>query len=71
MLELLREQGPDRPLRRFMFRAVSPVLHSEAFEVAGKPIETEEGEGAELWVSAPDLARGGARLAMRGKALFR
>lgn len=79
MLELAREQGPDRRVAAFEFRAVSPVLHTEAFEVCGRPFEEEpEGagaskprSGADLWVrAAGPSGRWGGRLAMSGRLTY-
>lgn len=76
MLELARERGRDRRVARFSFRAVSPILDAEAFEICGAPKRfedsAEEGapgsvEGATLWARA---AGEGGRLAMTGELRF-
>lgn len=73
MLELAREQGPDRRVAAFAFKAASPVVHTEAFEVCGAPMTDAEGrEGADLWVRAAAASgRWGGRLAMSGRLLYR
>ncbi|MEL6977669.1 MAG: acyl-CoA dehydrogenase [Pseudomonadota bacterium] len=71
MLELTRERGPDRRVRMFEFEAVSPVLHTEAFEVCGAPWEDEDGLGADLWIRAAGPGGGwGGRLAQTGRVRF-
>ena len=82
MLELAREQGPDKRIAEFEFRTVSPVLHTEAFEVCGRPFEIEEEaatrnggaklrSGADLWVrAAGPSGRWGGRLAMSGRLTY-
>ncbi len=71
MLELLREQGPERPLAAFRFRAVGPVFDTEAIEIRGAPAEVETSEGvkpgATLWAQTAGDA---GRLAMTGEAVF-
>ena len=47
MLDLLGRHCPGRALRRFDYRAASPLFAGERFTVCGKPT----GEGAELWVA--------------------
>ncbi|MEO1292483.1 MAG: MaoC family dehydratase N-terminal domain-containing protein [Pseudomonadota bacterium] len=69
MLELLREQGPDRPVKHFAFRAASPVLHTEPFEACGEPTRHQGQDGADLWIRAPQGA-GLGRLAMSGSVTF-
>jgi 3-methylfumaryl-CoA hydratase len=59
LLELLRERMPGVGVRRFEFRAVSPLFDTEPFVVCGKP------DGS-LWART----RGG-RLAMTAKAEVR
>lgn len=72
MLELARENGPDRRLARFWFRAKSPIVHSEAFEVCGRPVTRENDgasvDGADLWVRTAGLD---GRLAMEGGLDYR
>ena len=83
MLELAREQGPDRRIGGFEFRSISPVLHTEAFEVCGRPFEAEEqagpaenetkkpAPGADLWIRAAGPGgRWGGRLAMSGRLTY-
>ncbi|MGG7564778.1 FAS1-like dehydratase domain-containing protein [Rhodovulum sp. DZ06] len=60
MADLARECS-GRALAEFSFRGVSPVIHTQPFEVCGAP----EGDGAKLWIRAP-----GGRLAMKGEARF-
>ncbi len=48
MLELVRQQWPDRPVHRFEFRALAPLFDDgEPISVRGSP----DGDGASLWVS--------------------
>lgn len=79
MLELAREQGPDRRIATFEFRAVSPVVHTEPFEVCGRPFdEMPDGSeakttpaGADVWVrAAGPSGRWGGRLAMSGRLTY-
>lgn len=61
MLELVRAHHPQRPLRRFEFRAVAPVFDGQRIEACGKP----DGDRIEVWI------RGAAgSLHQRGSALL-
>jgi 3-methylfumaryl-CoA hydratase len=51
----------ERPLRRFEFRAVSPVFRGQTFTLCGRPF----GDKAELWVLNSE-----ARLAMTAQAIL-
>jgi 3-methylfumaryl-CoA hydratase len=61
LLELLRRAVPERPARRFAYRALAPIFDTHPFSVNGRP----EGEGARLWTA--DAA---GHLAMTGQAAF-
>jgi 3-methylfumaryl-CoA hydratase len=61
LLELLRRAVPERPVRRFAYRALAPIFDTRPFSVNGRP----EGEGARLWT-----ADGAGHLAMTGQAAF-
>ena len=60
LLDLLRRERPDAAVRRFEFKAVSPLFDGRAFQVCGRP------DGANrfaLWARNPDGA-----LAMQASA---
>jgi 3-methylfumaryl-CoA hydratase len=59
LLELMRAEYPDRPLRRFTYRAEAPIFDTGPFTVNGMP----HGDGAHLWTA--DAA---GRLGMSGRA---
>jgi len=61
LLELVRAAVPDRPVRRFEYRALAPIFDTAPFSVNGQP----EGAGARLWT-----ADGGGHLGMTGRAEF-
>jgi 3-methylfumaryl-CoA hydratase len=46
MLELVREHHPNRPLRRFEFRAAAPVFEEQRVEACGKP----DGDRIDVWI---------------------
>jgi 3-methylfumaryl-CoA hydratase len=46
MLELVRSQHPERPLRRFEFRAIAPVFDGQRIEACGKP----DGDRLAVWI---------------------
>jgi len=59
MLDLVRREQPDRTVRRFAFRAVSPLIVGDELVVYGEPAS----DVVRLWVAGP-----GDRLAMEGEA---
>jgi 3-methylfumaryl-CoA hydratase len=59
LLDLAREHAPDFQVKRFNFRAVSPLFDTEPFIVCGKP----EGDSLNLWAQTPS-----GRLAMSAAA---
>lgn len=59
LLELAREHAPDFQVKRFQFRAISPLFDTEPFIVCGKP----EGHSLNLWAQTPS-----GRLAMSAAA---
>jgi 3-methylfumaryl-CoA hydratase len=61
LLELVRAAMPDRPVRRFEYRALAPIFDIAPFTVNGRP----DGDGVRLWT-----ADGGGHLAMSGRAEF-
>jgi 3-methylfumaryl-CoA hydratase len=63
MLDALRRAHPERTIRSFTFRAVSPVFDTAPFVVGGKL--GDGGASAMLWVRHP-----GGGLAMEAKAGF-
>ena len=63
LMDLATREYPDRTLRKFSFRAVSPVFDTGAFTVNGKPGGSVN--SAELWVAKEDGA-----LAMKADAEF-
>lgn len=48
MMQLARSRAPERHLRKFQFRGLSPVTDIGSFDVCGTPLA--DGTGAELWV---------------------
>lgn len=68
LLELVRDEGEDRPLARFSFRARSPAFDTELLEACGGPCVFDDGTaGARLWiqtVGAPE------RLVMTAEAVY-
>ncbi len=50
LLESLREQAPERIVKSFAFRAVSPLYDTQPFRVEGRL----DGETAQLWALNPD-----------------
>lgn len=61
LLADLARTGSGRPLKRFEFRAVSPVFRGQVFTLCGRPF----GDKAELWVLNAD-----GRLAMNAQAIL-
>jgi 3-methylfumaryl-CoA hydratase len=59
LLDLAREHTPNFEVKRFQFRAVSPLFDTEPFVVCGKP----EGDSINLWARTPS-----GRLAMSASA---
>lgn len=72
LMDLLRERGPDKPVARLAYRALSPLYETEAFETRGRLELGPDGApaGARLWVAAPDLAVGGWRLTLEAAVGF-
>lgn len=64
MLELLRAERPDRPVRRFAFRGLAPAFDTHPIEVCGRPADGSE-PTAHTWVEGP-----GGTICMRGTAEF-
>ena len=62
LLELLRQEQPDRRLVRYSFRAVSPLFDTAAFSVNGA---AGEGDSARLWAAGPQ-----GQLAMEATAIM-
>ncbi len=62
MLQDLAVERAGRALKRFEFRALSPLFDGEPFELCGR----REGEGAAMWARGPH-----GILAMQAKAEFR
>jgi len=66
LLDMAARENPDRMLRKFSYRAVSPVFDTGTFTVNGKPDDADgEGGSAELWVAKED-----GSLAMKADAEF-
>ena len=63
LMDLCRREQPDMVLRRFAYRAVSPLFDTAPFTVNGQP--SSNGQAAELWAAS---AVGG--LAMTADAEF-
>ncbi|NQW02103.1 MAG: MaoC family dehydratase N-terminal domain-containing protein [Rhodospirillales bacterium] len=63
LMDLCRRQQPTRHLRRFSFRAVSPLFDIAPFSVNGMP--TADGRAAHLWAAKED-----GSLAMTAEADF-
>ncbi len=63
LMDLCRREQPDRTLKSFAFRAVSPLFDTAPFAVNGRLLN--EGLGAEVWASKED-----GSLAMQAKARF-
>jgi len=63
LMDLAMREYPDRALRKFSYRAVSPVFDTGAFTVNGKPGGSVN--SAELWIANEDGA-----LAMKADAEF-
>ena len=61
MLDLVGRHCPGRVLRRFDYRAASPLFAGEPFTVCGRP----DGEGAVLWVTGSQ-----GQLATAGTVVF-
>ncbi|MBI1245562.1 MAG: acyl-CoA dehydrogenase [Alphaproteobacteria bacterium] len=61
MLQDLAVERSGRALKRFEFRAMSPLFDTHPFELCGR----KEGEGAVLWARGP-----GGYLAMQARAEF-
>ena len=61
LLELCREFEPDRPVRKFSYRAVRPVYDVASFVAAG----SDGGDKADLWIADCDGA-----LAMKADVAF-
>lgn len=61
LLDLLRRERPDAVVRRFSFRAVSPLFDTGPFHIYGKP--DDAGGTVKLWAAAAD-----GRLAMEAAA---
>ncbi len=61
LLQDLAVERAGRALRRFEFRAVSPLVDTEPFELCGRKVA----DGAELWARGP-----GGVLAMQANAEF-
>jgi 3-methylfumaryl-CoA hydratase len=59
LLDLAREHAPDFQVKRFNFRAVSPLFDTEPFVICGKP----EGNTLQLWACTAS-----GRLAMQAEA---
>ncbi|MEM9725871.1 MAG: acyl-CoA dehydrogenase [Pseudomonadota bacterium] len=76
MLTLARDEGVDRSVAAFEFRLISPVVHTEAFEVCGRPftgraLAAETGEapgGGRSKRDAPIREADGADLWIRAAA---
>ena len=62
LMELCRHSS-SRPMRRFDYRALSPIFHTETFTVNGTP--TADGSSAEVWT-----ANEKGSLAMSAKVTF-
>ncbi len=60
LLELARQQAPGFDLRRFQFRAISPLFDTESFVICGKP----EAGKLQLWARTTS-----GNLAMQAEAL--
>ena len=52
MLDLLRDQNPDKKVRSFKQRARAPLFDTAAFSVAGQP--KDDGAGATVWAITPE-----------------
>ena len=63
MMDLCRREQPELVLRRFDYRAVSPLFDNAPFTVNGRP--SDNGRAAELWAASAD-----GRLAMTADAEF-
>ncbi len=63
LMDLCRRENPDRRMRKFSFRAVSPLFDIASFRVNGTP--NEQGHVAKLWASKLD-----GSLAMKADAEF-
>ena len=61
LLDLCRRESPERVLKKFSYRAVSPVFDTGHFTVNGKP--GKDGSSADLWI-----ANTGGNLAMKAEA---
>ena len=61
LADLAIRSMPDRTLKRFDFKALSPLFDTAPFTIAGKPSET----GLSLWAETP-----GGGLAMSAEAEF-
>lgn len=61
----LAERSAGKALRRFSFRAVSPLFHTAPFGIHGKLSEHGSGSGMSLWATTPD-----GHLAMSAEATF-
>ena len=56
LLDLLRQQHPTRPVRRFAFKAVSPLFDIHPFTVCGRPDAAAPGNAFTLWARSHDGA---------------
>ncbi len=63
LMDLCRRESPDRILKRFNYRAISPLFHTQPFTVNGTP--KDQGKNADLWAANSD---GG--LAMQAEVEF-
>ena len=49
LMDLCSREHTDRLLKRFSYKAISPLFHTQSFSVNGLP--TNNGKGAKLWAA--------------------